>query len=106
MLGAWWLFGGPLTSLRFRIHLDPHGLAGAFAAARQPITQRLRQARGSDAESSFDAAFADRESVIKFRRTGEVAHTKTIEPFERARPTVFADDDMDGKFLREHKGKV
>ena len=76
--------GGAKPLLRFAdFHGD--GLPVTLAALGEPFGQRRGQSRRLDAEASLDAAFAERQRVVKLGRSGKIAHAKAVEPFERAR---------------------
>ena len=81
-------------------------MALAFAASREPIAHGLRQALGIDAETGFEQAFANGERVVKLGLTGEVAHTKIVEPIDGTRTALRAEDNFHAEFSGVHGSSI
>ena len=77
-------------------------LAFAFAALGEPGGETFGKTLGSEAKAGFEAAIGGRECVVKVGGVGEIAHGELIEPFERARPPLAADQHIHLKFLGVH----
>ena len=55
------------------------------------------------AKTGFHAAFASGQRVVKVGGICEIAHAKTVQPFERTRLALISDDEFDGELLRVHE---
>ena len=84
------------------MNLNDDGLTVAFAAFGEPLSERSGEARGVDAQTRFEAAFAGGQSVVKFGGAGEVAHAERVEPVEWAGLALAGDDYFHGQPSRVH----
>jgi hypothetical protein len=85
---------------------DLHGMAVAFAALREPFAERNSKARGIDAETGFEPALACWQGLVEFTRAGEIPHAETVQPIERTRAPLAADDDIHLKLSRKHRQQI
>ena len=82
------------------MNFHPNRLPLALASPREPFAHSLGQSSRGNSQSRFDLAVANWERVVKFGRSGEIAHAKAIEPSERAGTPLAGSDNLDEKFLR------
>jgi hypothetical protein len=83
-----------------------HRLSLTLAAPREPGSHGFRQAFGLYAGTHFEEAIGERERVVEFGLTGEVAHTEIIKPIEGASASLGTDDDFDADFVSEHERSI
>ena len=83
-----------------------NGLAFAFAALREPGGEAFGETFGSEAEAGFDFSVGDGERVVEVGGVGEIAHTKLVEPIERAGAGSAADNYIYVEFLCVHGARV
>jgi len=89
----------PLQNLYF----DLDGLAFAFPTLGEPGGQAFGKTLGGEAKAGFEASISDGQGVVKVGGVGEIAHGELIQPLERARPALAADQHIHLKFLRVHR---
>ena len=77
-------------------------MALAFAAPREPIAHGLSQTLRIDAETGFQQAFANGECVVKLGLSGEVAHTKIVQPIDGAGTPLRAQNNFHTEFSGVH----
>jgi hypothetical protein len=93
------------TSL-FLANQDGHRLPVALATLREPIAKSRREAIGLYPVAGFHPAITERQSVVKFGRTGEIAHGKGIEPLKRTWPRLVAYNGINAKFPCIHRRSI
>src|SRR5580698_5918721 len=84
--------------------LDLHRFSVSLPSFRKPFTHSFSQARWIDGEACFQLAFGDGQGVVKFAGAGEIAHTESVEPFERDGFSFVANHSFGRQFLRVHCG--
>lgn len=84
------------------VDLDFHGLAIALAALREPFAHGRCEPVWVYAQASLETPYARRQSVVELRRARKIPHAEAIEPVERGRPPVAANDDSRSQFSRVH----
>jgi hypothetical protein len=83
-----------------------HRLPAALATPGEPGAHGFRQALRLDAVTRFDETYGNRKRVVKLGLAREVAHTKIVEPFERAWLALGAYEDVDTQLLSEHEASI
>src|SRR5437879_12729324 len=81
-------------------------LAITFTALAEPRGKRFGETLRCDAKTHFDSACARSQRVVKFGGIREVAHAEGVEPFERARPSLAANDDVHLQLPRVHTSSI
>ncbi len=81
-------------------------LAITFTALAEPRGKRFGETLRCDAKTHFDSACARSQRVVKFGGIREVAHAEGVEPFERARPSLAANDDVHFQLPRVHTSSI
>lgn len=85
---------------------DFDGVAVAFASLGEPFTERGGESRGIDAQAGFKLTFTNRQGVVEFSRAREIPHAEAVQPIERARAPLAADDNIHLKLSRKHRLRI
>ncbi len=80
-----------------------HRQSVPFSALREPFAHRRCQARRINRQSRFEGTFAGRNRVVEFTRPGEIAHAKTVQPFQRDQLAFLSNDCFGLQFSRVHR---
>jgi hypothetical protein len=81
-------------------------LASAFAALREPRTERFGVSLRLHAKAGFDASIGDGKHIIEFGGVREVSHAEAIEPIERTKLALAGDNNFNREFLRVHFASI
>lgn len=70
---------------------DGYRFTVGLAAFGQPLTECSCESFRINFQAGFHLTFPNGQSVVKFRRASEVAHTESVEPIQRARLALAVD---------------
>jgi hypothetical protein len=88
------------------VDFDGDGLAVGLATLGQPLAKGGCKSFRIDLEAGLHLAFRNGQGVVKFRRTGEIAHAEGVQPVERTGLALFADNHIHLQLLGVHGGSI